>query len=103
MTFFVNLLQTSSNNYMQRRNSQQAMNAPLQSGGGYEGFLKDLLDLLAKDLEFDYFLEEDLIHGYLTPDGNWTGLIGSLIQRVSIFFISGRISFLMCRRTVFIE
>ena len=57
-------------------------NAPLQSGGAYEGFLKDLLDKLATDLEFDYFLEEDLIHGYPTPDGNWTGLIGSLVDRV---------------------
>ena len=59
-----------------------AQNAPLQSGGAYEGFLKDLLDKLATDLEFDYFLEEDLIHGYPTPDGNWTGLIGSLVDRV---------------------
>ena len=55
----------------------------LQSGADqYEGFLKDLLDQLAIDLEFDYFLEEDLIHGYPTPDGNWTGLIGSLVDRV---------------------
>ena len=57
-------------------------NAPLRSGGAYEGFLKDLLDMLATDLEFDYFLEEDLIHGNPTADGNWTGLIGSLIDRV---------------------
>ena len=59
-------------------------NAPLRSGGAYEGFLKDLLDMLATDLEFDYFLEEDLIHGNPTADGNWTGLIGSLIDRVRI-------------------
>ena len=71
---------------MQRKNSPPEVssnNAPLQSGGAYEGFLQDLLDTLATDLEFDYFVEEDLIHGYPTPDGNWTGLIGSLVDRVS--------------------
>ena len=57
----------------------------LQSGSlQYEGFLKDLLDLLAKDLEFDYFIEEETIHGFLNSDGNWTGLIGSLVDRVRI-------------------
>ena len=59
----------------------------LQSGSDqYEGFLKDLLELLADDLEFDYFLEEDFIHGFPTQDGNWTGIIGSLVDRVSEIF-----------------
>ncbi len=43
---------------------------------------QDLLDLLAKDLEFDYFIEEDSIHGFVDQDGNWTGLIGSLVDQV---------------------
>ena len=80
---------------MQKKITEEKLNsngntnkAPLQSGGAYEGFLKDLLDKLATDLEFDYFLEEDLIHGYPTPDGNWTGLIGSLIDRVSFLGVS---------------
>ena len=56
----------------------------LQSGPDqYEGLLKDLLELLAADLEFDYFLEEDFIHGFPTADGNWTGIIGSLVDRVT--------------------
>jgi hypothetical protein len=33
-----------------------------------------------KDLEFDYFIEEDLNHGYLVQGGNWTGLSGSLVD-----------------------
>ena len=53
----------------------------LQSGQ-YQGFLKDLIDQLSKDLEFEYVIGEDLIHGSPTPDGNWTGLIGSLVNRV---------------------
>ena len=58
----------------------------LQSGPDqYEGLLKDLLELLAADLEFDYFLEEDFIHGFPTADGNWTGIIGSLVDRVTKF------------------
>ena len=50
--------------------------------GEYEGFLKDLIDQLSQDLEFEYVIGEDLIHGYPTDDGNWTGLIGSLVNRV---------------------
>ena len=50
--------------------------------GEYQGFLKDLLDQLSEDLEFDYVINEDLIHGFPSTDGNWTGLIGSLVDRV---------------------
>jgi hypothetical protein len=56
----------------------------------YQGFLKEILDLLAKDLEFDYFIEEDLNHGYLVQDGNWTGLIGSLVDQVRKISHNGR-------------
>ena len=73
--------QTANNGYM-RRVAPNAM--ALQSGPDqYEGLLKDLLELLAADLEFDYFLEEDFIHGFPTADGNWTGIIGSLVDRVT--------------------
>jgi len=72
---------TTNNGYM-RRVAPNAM--ALQSGPDqYEGLLKDLLELLAADLEFDYFLEEDFIHGFPTADGNWTGIIGSLVDRVT--------------------
>ncbi len=54
-----------------------------KENGTLQGFLQDLLDLLAADLDFKYVLQEDLIHGYLADDGNWTGLIGSLVSRVS--------------------
>ena len=50
--------------------------------GEYQGFLKDLVDKLAQDLEFEYVLTHDLLHGNPTDDGNWTGLIGSLVNRV---------------------
>ena len=53
--------------------------------GEYQGFLKDLVDKLAQDLEFEYVLTHDLLHGNPTDDGNWTGLIGSLVNRVRYF------------------
>ena len=53
--------------------------------GEYQGFLKDLVDKLAQDLEFEYVLTHDLHHGNPTDDGNWTGLIGSLVNRVRNF------------------
>ena len=42
--------------------------------------------MLAKDLEFEFFIEEDSIHGFMKQDGNWTGLIGSLVDQVSLQF-----------------
>lgn len=73
-------MQLQKSAFMRRRKTDSNM---LQSGGEYEGFFKDLLDKLATDLQFDYFIEEEILHGSPSPDGNWTGLIGSLVKRVS--------------------
>ena len=51
----------------------------------YEGFLVDLLDELAKDVGFQYVLEESSRYGRLDPEtGNWTGVVGKLINKVRI-------------------
>lgn len=50
----------------------------------YHGFLKDLLDQLSVDLQFEYKLqvEEELHHGSLDHEsGNWSGIIGKLVDQ----------------------
>lgn len=50
----------------------------------FHGFLKDLLERLKKDLDFEYVLHEvrDKSYGVLQKDGTWNGLIGELIDKV---------------------
>ena len=49
----------------------------------HERFLVDLLDELAKDVGFEYVLEESSRYGRLDQEsGNWTGLIGKLLNKV---------------------
>ena len=69
-------LQTDIIPYMVRLNTSDAE-------AGYEGFLVDLLDELAKDVGFEYVLEESSRYGRLDQEsGNWTGLIGKLLNKV---------------------
>ena len=51
----------------------------------YEGLLIDLLNHLAKDLNFKYVMRVNTgNHGSLDArSGNWSGIIGQLVQRVS--------------------
>ena len=50
----------------------------------FYGFLKDLLERLKKDLDFEYVLHEvrDKTYGSQQKDGTWNGLIGELIDKV---------------------
>lgn len=49
-----------------------------------QGFIKDLMDLLAKDLHFDYEFHVSADYGSLDPiSRNWTGIIGRLANKVS--------------------
>lgn len=56
----------------------------------YEGFSKDLIDLIAKDLRFSYkiVLAPDGKRGSMNPvTGKWDGIIKELQDRVNYVFI----------------
>ena len=57
----------------------------------FHGFLKDLLDRLKNDLDFEYVLHEvsDKTYGVRQKDGTWNGLIGELIDKVLQLGLSG--------------
>ncbi len=58
-----------------------------KSSGGFEGFLIDLLDQLSKDIGFELTYQESTSYGKLDKNtGNWTGIVGKLIQKVSSHF-----------------
>ena len=52
----------------------------------FYGFLKDLLDRLKNDLDFEYVLHvvSDSLYGVIQKDGSWNGMIGELIDKVRI-------------------
>lgn len=54
-------------------------------GTTYKGYLIDVLEDLKKTLgvDFDIDLVADGSYGYVSEEGNWTGLIGHLVRRVS--------------------
>ena len=48
-----------------------------------QGFLKDLIDMLADDLEFNYDFRMNENYGRKEQvSGNWTGMIGKLANQV---------------------
>ena len=48
-----------------------------------QGFLKDLIDMLSEDLEFNYDFRINEKYGTKEQDtGNWTGMIGKLVNQV---------------------
>lgn len=51
----------------------------------FYGFLKDLLERLKNDLDFEYVLHvvSDNNYGVRRKDGSWNGMIGELINKVS--------------------
>ena len=51
----------------------------------YHGYLKDLLDELAKIIDFQYTLSQaiDGRFGHRLPSGEWNGLVGELQRKVS--------------------
>ena len=59
----------------------------LEGNDRYEGYCKDLADLIAKDLKFNYILKlvNDSKYGGMdtnSPSG-WNGMVGELIRQVS--------------------
>ena len=54
----------------------------------FYGFLKDLLDRLKNDLDFEYVLHvvSDSLYGVIQKDGSWNGMIGELIDKVNILY-----------------
>lgn len=63
----------------------------------YQGYSIDVLDALSNYLGFKYeiYVAPDHKYGSLQPDGQWNGLIGELVFKVSereIFFFFGATS-----------
>lgn len=60
----------------------------------YKGFSIDVLDALAKILGFKYDIYQvgDGKYGSVLPNGSWNGMIGELIGKVSVFFLSQSIN-----------
>lgn len=59
----------------------------LQGNERYEGFCVDMLRELADILKFSFRIKlvEDGLYGAPEPNGSWTGMVGELIHRVSVF------------------
>ena len=57
---------------------------PVFETESFEGFLIDILDHLAHDLNFEYKIKPNTRgYGMLdTKSGNWSGLVGQLVERV---------------------
>lgn len=58
----------------------------LEGNDRYEGYTKDLMDEIAKNIDFTFELhitEGNLFGSYLEDQKRWTGLIGDLLERVS--------------------
>jgi len=60
-------------------------NSPVRSGNDrYEGFLIDLIEMIAKEIKFEYELYEppDKSYGSVNEHGVWNGMIQELIVGV---------------------
>lgn len=53
-----------------------------QGNDRYKGYTKDLLDRLALDLGFNYTIQLVDVFGNEGVDGNWSGLIGKIVDMV---------------------
>ena len=58
---------------------------PDEKGRMHEGFMIDLLDLIAEKLKFDYVVYEvaDRKYGAEVEPGKWNGMVGELMHRDS--------------------
>lgn len=70
------------NPYVMRKSNYQ----DFQGNEQYEGFCVDMLRELAHILQFSFRIKlvEDGLYGAPEPNGSWTGMVGELIQRVSL-------------------
>lgn len=58
----------------------------LQGNDRFEGYCKDIIDLLAEEMQFEYDLHlvADGTYGiYDKLQGKWSGIVGEIIQGVS--------------------
>lgn len=53
---------------------------------GLEGYCIDLLQKLSETLHFKYEVAvvKDGKYGALSPNGNWTGMIGEIVRKVNV-------------------
>lgn len=49
--------------------------------GGYSGFCIDLINEIARQLNFQYEIIEEAKFGTLTRDRGWSGVVGRLVNR----------------------
>lgn len=66
---------------------------------GYSGYCIDLMDLIAKKLDFEYEIEEMSEFGKMDDDGNWNGVIRKLIDKEADIAL-GTMSVMSERETV---
>lgn len=63
---------------------------PLTGNDRYEGFIKDLMDEIARAKKFTYVLSVDPMNHYGSYDphtGKWDGMIGTLLGGVTSFLL----------------
>lgn len=70
------------NPYVMRKSNYQ----DFQGNEQYEGFCVDMLRELADILKFSFKIKlvDDGLYGAPEPNGSWTGMVGELINRVSV-------------------
>lgn len=70
------------NPYVMRKSNYQ----DFQGNDQYEGFCVDMLRELADILKFSFKIKlvDDGLYGAPEPNGSWTGMVGELINRVSV-------------------
>ena len=49
----------------------------------YEGYCVDLLDMIAKRVNFQYTLHVQDLYGAIHANGTWDGMVGELVRKVS--------------------
>lgn len=71
---------------MLKKNISSTYWQPLSPNALYEGYIVDLLDHLSQVIGFKYRLVPvtDGQFGYKSADGNWNGMVGELINGVSM-------------------
>ena len=82
-----NVVQDNENNvvtFSSWKNNDDLKQVSLLRNKLYDGFLVDILNHLAKDLNFDYVLRDNSrsYGGLDEKSGNWSGIIGQLVERV---------------------
>lgn len=68
---------------------------------GYKGYCIDIIDEMARSLNFDYELYEDRKHGSMNERGEWSGIIRKLIDKEADIGLGG--FSIMSERELFID